>query len=280
MGAHPHEMAFSPDGRTVYVTDNGVLWMTETGPGGNTVSIVDIRAEKNVGRIDLGEYRRPHGIAMDPKTGHLLVTTERPSALLVVDPRARKVLRKLATGGEAPHMVLPDREGRWAYVSNTNTGAIGAVDLESGQVKLIPVGARPQGAAFSPDFTRLYVANSGGASITVIDTRKKKAIGEIACGKGPVRLAVTPDGGTIVYALQAGEAVGFANAKTLKQEAEAPLTGQPVSLTLSLDGRTAYSSVQSQDKIFVLSIAGRKVERVIEAPKGSGPDPFLPLNPE
>jgi YVTN family beta-propeller protein len=233
VGAHPHEMAFSADGRYVYVTDNGVLWMTEAGPGGNTVSIVD--------------------------------------------PRARQVLRRLPTGGEAPHMVLLDGAGRRAYVSNTNTGTIGVVDLESGAVKTIAVGPRPQGAALSPDFGRLYVANSGGESISVIDTEKQELTAEIRCGKAPVRLAVTPDGSTLVYALQAGQAVGFASTRTLKEDKQAPLSGQPVSLTLSLDGRTAYSSVQAQDRIFVISVAGRKVECIIEAPKGSGPDPFLPL---
>ena len=33
VGGHPHELALSPDGRYVYSTDNGVVWMTETGPG-------------------------------------------------------------------------------------------------------------------------------------------------------------------------------------------------------------------------------------------------------
>jgi hypothetical protein len=88
---------------------------------------------------------------------------------------------------------------------------------------------------------------------------------------------VTPDGNTVIYALQAGQAVGFANTKTLQEEKQIPLPGQPVSLTLSADQRSAFSSVQAQDKIFVISIADRKIERVITAPAASGPDPFRPL---
>src|SRR6266545_6322565 len=37
VGEHPHELVFSPDGRYVYTTDNGVLWMTEKADGNNTV---------------------------------------------------------------------------------------------------------------------------------------------------------------------------------------------------------------------------------------------------
>ena len=43
-GAFPHEMAFSPDRRFLYVTDNSMLWMTDKGEGGNTITIIDVAA--------------------------------------------------------------------------------------------------------------------------------------------------------------------------------------------------------------------------------------------
>src|SRR5689334_8963208 len=78
VGDHPHEAVLSPDKRLLYVTDNGILWMTYKGEGGNTISIVDVRARKKVGVIDLGTSRRPHGIDVDPKTVHIVATTENP----------------------------------------------------------------------------------------------------------------------------------------------------------------------------------------------------------
>ena len=42
VGVHPHELSISVDKKTLYVADNGVLWMTETGPGENTISIVGV----------------------------------------------------------------------------------------------------------------------------------------------------------------------------------------------------------------------------------------------
>ena len=82
VGAYPHEIAFSPDRRLLYVTDNGVLWMTNPGEAGNTISILDRATRKKIGVIDLGAYRRSHGIAVDPKTGRLAVTVENPAAAL------------------------------------------------------------------------------------------------------------------------------------------------------------------------------------------------------
>ena len=277
IGGHPHEMTFSPDGRYVYTTDNGVLWMTETGQGGNTVSIVDTRTQALVGTIDLGTYRRPHGIDVDPRTGNLLVTTELPSMLLMIDPRARKVVKEYDVKGKAPHIVKLAGDRAWAYTSNTDTGTLSAINLQTGEVKLIPIGERPQGMAFSPDGRLLYVTNMGSDSISIIDTQSKTRIGDIPVGKGPVRIMITPDGRTAVYALQQGEAVGFASTGTRKEEGQVKLTGQPVSLTFSADSNYAFSAVQSQDKIFVIRLATRQIEKVISAPPGAGPDPYLPL---
>jgi hypothetical protein len=78
VGAHPHEMVLSSDGRYVYTTDNGTMKIEQAGTGGNTVSIIDIPGRKKVGEISTGKFRRPHGIDLDRKTGNLLVSCELP----------------------------------------------------------------------------------------------------------------------------------------------------------------------------------------------------------
>lgn len=277
VGTHPHEAVLSADKRLLYVTDNGILWMTNPGQGGNTISIVDVKSRKKTGVIDLGGYRRPHGIDIDPNTGHLVATIENPSGLVLVDPVARKVLRKYDVKGEAPHMVLLGPGSRMAYVSNTNTGTLAAVNLQTGEAKTIPTGARPQGTVFSRDRKTIYVTNSEANTISIVDVNKFQVTGTIQTGKWPCRVALAPDGKSLIYALQVGEAVGFADLATGKEEKRVPLGGKLVSLTLSSDGRYAYSSAQEQDKISVISIAERKVISIIQTPKDAGPDPVIPL---
>ena len=105
VGRYPHEIAFSPDHRFFYVTDNGMLWMTDPGAGGNTISIIDVRSRKKTGVIDLVDLRRPHGIAVVPQTGEIVVTIENPYGLLRIDPVTRKVVRRYDVAGNSPHMV-------------------------------------------------------------------------------------------------------------------------------------------------------------------------------
>ena len=277
LGGFPHEGVLSPDGRLLYVTDNGVLWMTDEGDGGNTVSIIDVQAMKRVGVIDLGRFRRPHGIALDAAYGRLCVTTEKPSRLLVINAAARKVLRDYDIQGKSPHMVTLGSGGVWAFVSNSDTNAVAAVHLATGRVKLIPTGQRPQGSALAPGGSRLYVVNSNSGSISIIDTQRQAAVGTIPIGAGAGRIAVTPDGKSLVYNLQGDQGVGFADVADGKQVAFIPLGGRPLSLTMTRDGQRVFSSIQDQDRAFVISVSGRKILRTFQLPKGAGPDPVIPF---
>jgi YVTN family beta-propeller protein len=278
VGLYPHEMAFSTDRRLLYVSDNGVEWMTDTGKGDNTLSVIDIAARKKVGVIDLGQYYRPHGILVLPKNGHLVVTIENPDGLLLIDPGAKKVLRKYDTNGQDPHMVLlgPNAESAWA--SNAHNGEVAIVNLASGKVeKTIPTGKNPQGAVMTKDQKWVFLTNTASNTISVIDAMKRAVVGEIKTSDGPARIVLTPDEKTLVYNLLTGSAVGFADIQSRKETSVVSLPGRPLSLSNSRDGKTAYLGIQDSDKIAVVSVPAGKIIRIIETPKGAGPDTVAPL---
>jgi len=274
---HPHEMVLSPDGRHVYTSDNGTMAIEHPGAGGNTVSIVDVVTRKKVGEISLGQYHRPHGIDVDRRTGTIYVSCEYPDQLLALDPLQKRVLRTYDTKGKTAHMVTLGPKGEWAYVSNSSSQTVAAVNVKSGKVKLIPVGDRPEGSALSTDGKHLYVTNRESAEITIIDTTKQATVGSIKTSRGPVRMKVTPDG-MLVYALLHDNAVGIADAATRKEVAVVPLEGMPVSLDLSHDGKYAYASAQDDDTVHVVSVTGRQVIRKIKTPSKMFPDPVMEVN--
>ncbi|MEP7364269.1 MAG: hypothetical protein ABI972_13525 [Acidobacteriota bacterium] len=277
VGTYPHEIVSSLDGKTLYVSNNGILWMQYAGEGGNTISMIDRKTRIKIGDIDLGTNRRPHGMAVQPKTGLLAITTENPDGLVLVDPVAKKVLRRFDVKGEDPHMVLFDASGQWAYVSNSTTGTVAAIEISTGKTLVIPTGKRPQGSALAPDAKTIYITNADSNTISMIDATQRKVVGEIKTGNGPNRVAITPDGKTLVYSLGAAHAAAFADVATRKEILQIPLSGQPLSLTMSRDGKWAFSGVQDKDKMHVIDVAQRKIVRTIETPKESGPDPALPL---
>ena len=277
-GQHPHEMILSTDGRYLYTTDNGTMRVEHPGAGGNSLSIIDVAARRKFADIPLGEYHRPHGIDLDPATGNLAVTTELPDQLLLVDPAKRTVLKHFATKGKTSHMVKFGLGAQWAYVSNGGSSNISAINLKTGEVKLIPTGNRPEGLVLSKDGKELYVCNRESASLTVIDTARNSAIANIPTGEGPVRIALTPDGNTLVYAMMHDKKIGFANPKTRTQTDYLILPLQPVSLELSPDGGHAFASAEESDIVYVLSVGQKRIIAELHTAKGSGPDPVFEIS--
>src|SRR5688572_15963958 len=55
-GRGPHEVVVTPDGKKAFVSNY-------EGPG-DTISVVDVPARKELLRIPLGEHRAPHGLAV------------------------------------------------------------------------------------------------------------------------------------------------------------------------------------------------------------------------
>jgi YVTN family beta-propeller protein len=275
---HPHEMVFSPDGRYAFTTDNGTMRIEQAGTGGNTISIIDLKERRKVGEISTGEFRRPHGIAwVNAKTpGQLLVSTELPDQLLIIDAVARKVIRTLPTGGKTSHMVVASPDGKYAFISNSTSANVSAIELATGKVKLIPAGPRPEGSVVSKDGKRLYVCNRDGASISIIDVGRLEVIQTVKTGGGPVRVALTPDQKYAVYGLLNEQGVEWidtaSGAIAGHVDLKAPL-GQIVSLHLSKDGKLAYAANENMDTVYVVSLAEKKLVRTFKTEKGASPDP-------
>ena len=276
VGETPHEVALSRDGRFAYVSDNGVLWMDYDGPGGNTISIIDLESFRRVGILPLGKFHRPHGIGPDPHSSRAFVTAENPDRLVLVDLDARAVIKDFDNGGGDPHMVTFGPDG-WGYVSNTATGTVGAVHAVTGELHLIEVGKGPQGSLLSRDGSKLWVTCRDEGRIDVIDTASKSVVGSIATGPGVNRIVATDDESLLVYSLQTGEAVGIADPHTMKELAQIPLGGSPLSISLSKDDRHAFAGVQDEDQIWIVSVGDRKVVQVIDTPPGMGPDPVIEI---
>lgn len=277
VGQHPHEMVFSRDRQHLYTTDNGTMRIEHPGKGGNSISIIDVGARKKIGDISLGDYFRPHGIDVDRQTGMLAVTTELPDQLLIVDPMKRSVVRHFEPKGKTSHMVTFGPGAKWAYVSNSSSGTVAAINVTTGEAKLIKTGDRPEGSVLSKDGKELYVVNRDSNNITVINTVTQQAMANITTGKGPVRIALTPDGGTLVYALMHDKKLAFADPKQRMETDHVIIPGEPVSCSLSQSGMLAFTSSETTDTVYIVSIATKKIVGEIKLPQGSGPDPVLQL---
>ena len=190
-------LIFSPDGSRIYLSDvNGNIKVfgvdaSHHVQGLNSIPLPPAGAPRRQTEI-------PAGLACSADGRRLYVALNLGNGLAELDPAAGKVLRQWPTG-VAPYDVA--LAGRKIYVSNWGGRRPGA-GSDTGPAGL--------GTLVRVDSTR-YIASEG--SVTVIDSRSGKVIGEIVVGQHASALAVAPGGKTVVVANAASDTLSVIDTK-------------------------------------------------------------------
>ena len=135
-------------------------------------------------------YSSPISISRDDK----LVWSVNPSSdsVSVIRTDTNRIVGKVTVGDE-PHSVALDPAGRYAYVANAADSSITVIRIVNGKpsrfsAKVDPkfgpkgrivTGAEPWDIVASPDGLRVFVANSGQDTISVLDVAARKLIGSV-----------------------------------------------------------------------------------------------------
>jgi YVTN family beta-propeller protein len=276
VGKKPHEMALSRDGRLAYATLYGIDLYTQPDEGGRAIAIVDLQKRAKLGEIDLGKYRRPHGIEVGHRSGLLYVTCDHPASLLVVDPQRREIKSaiELADPNSLSHMVavLPDEAA--AFVANSGTGTVSVIDLTSNkEVQRISIGGVPMGMALTADGTTLFATNRPANGVAVIDTAQRKVKRIIEISGHPVRAHLTPDGRWLLVTLIDSGELAVVDAKELSLVRRLAIGQRVEGLTVDSAGVYGYASAQADNKVIKFSLSDWKP--VLEIPTRTRPDPLI-----
>lgn len=281
-GAGPHEVAVRADGALAVVSDYG-----EATPG-RTLSVLDLAGRRLARTIDLGAYRRPHGLAWVPRSGRLLVTVEAQAAVLEVDVDEGKVLRALPTRAQTSHMVAVAPDGERAFVANIVPGTVTALDLASGEVLAeIEAGAGCEGIDVAPDGGEVWTANRAAGTLSVLDARSLETRATLDAPGFPIRVKLTPDGKrALVSCAQAGEVCVFdvAERRLLAAIGLADLAGEaggtmlgagfqgpvPIGIQVHPDGATAWVAGSGLARVAVLDLGSLALRG--SYPTGRQPD--------
>lgn len=287
VGAGPHEVAVSPDGRTAVVTNYGTR-----GEPGSTLSVIDVAERQVIRTIDLTPYHRPHGIEFFPDGKRAIVTCEREQKLVVVDVEAGGVVQAIDTDQRVSHMAALGPDAKRAFVANIGSGSVSVVDLEEGElVKVIETGAGAEGIALRPGEPEVWVTNRSADTVSVIDTRSLEVLETIACASFPIRIAFTPDGAeALITCAHSGDAA-IVNAhereivhrisidaepveqNERQQRLFRDVFGQspvPIGALVRPDGQRAYIANTNADVIAEVDPVQRRIVRMF--PAGREPD--------
>jgi YVTN family beta-propeller protein len=234
VGAQPTAVAFSPAGRTSYVTNQfgqslsvidvesntqvntipvlGDPFVVAVSPDGGTVYVTDnsarlyaidaatetIRATMSVSSISNGLVFNASGTRV---YASLLFTGE----IVEIDAHADVVIRRMPIGGGLLQGIVISTDGSELYVADEDLNVLRVVSVETGtQVAAVPLSGRGFGVALSPDNAQVYVSLSLDGVVDVVDRASRTVVRTIATGGTPRRIAFSAGGETAVIANEDG----------------------------------------------------------------------------
>lgn len=237
-----HNVQVAPDGKSVWVT---AVPMDSTGI--NQLVVIDVNTGIIKNRVQLGKDLHVAHVVLDNESKYAFVTAKESNQVMQVDATTYEVVRKFDLGtGYSPHglryakgklyvanmdaksmsviniadgkitdiplggvavQTAVTQDGKFVFASLYDTKEVIRYDLQSGEIKRIPLPAGAQGPIqlyATPDSKLLYVADQGelmerpvSNKVFVIDISDAKVINTITVGNKAHGVVVSKDGTTV-----------------------------------------------------------------------------------
>ncbi|WP_410507017.1 PKD domain-containing protein [Methanosarcina hadiensis] len=270
VGISPIGVAFSPDGKNVYVTN---AHYNRKG----SVSVIDTAINKVTATIDLGDKYGPYGIAATPDGKKLYVANRDINGVSVIDTSAKTVIATVPAG-KWPMGVAASQDGTKVYVTNRYSNNVSVIDTGTNAViDSVKVETGPCGIAVSPDGAKIYVSNCESRTVSIIDTDSNTVTASVPVEEWPMGVAVSPDGTKAYVANQRSNNVSVIDTATKTVVASVKVGRNPYGISVTPDGTKVYVANCGDDEHLgnTVSIIDTATNRVITTEKtGYSPAAF------
>jgi YVTN family beta-propeller protein len=242
VGNEPEGVAIAPNGRTIYVANQGSHVLSVVEAASRRVTAVPLRATARF--VTTSRDGRLIFVSMynDDKSG---------SGVAVVDAASRKVVRYLGTGVQPYALAVGPDDRVWVPIhSQRRVEIYTAFDQRpAGQVKVPP---NPHAVAFSARLMRAFTPNHESNAVSIIDMRTDKMLKSIPVSRSPHSIAVSPDGRTVLVAGYDANTADLIDAASLRRTGPFPVGKSPQSVAFASDGKHAYVVNEGDDTVSVL----------------------------
>lgn len=264
VGADPHEVIASTDGKMAYVSNTG-------GGRFHILNVIDLVAQKTIDSIDTNPLLGPHGLAF--ANGKLWFTAEGSKAVASYDPAIKKIDWITGTGQNRTHMVEVTKDGKNVYTTNTVGGTVSLLTKANTEWSQTVVSTFKgiEGFDISPDGKEIWAVAAENGSIYIIDTASKAVIKTLeAKAVGANRLRITYDGKlALISSLRTGELVIY-DVKARKELKRLKVGTGAAGLLIDLDNTRAFVACSPDNYVAVVNLKTFEVTTRIDV--GGRPD--------
>lgn len=227
------EMAFSPDGTRLYVSNFRKHLVLEIDP-----EKLEVLRTFPVGK-------NPKTLVVSPDGSRVYVSNWSSDTVTAIDVHSGEVLGHIRTGNQ-PRGIDVSPDGRFLYVSNCAGNTVTMVDTQKLQaVKTIRLKKRaptkPRHVKVSPDGKLVYVTAQAVGFLYALDAATMEIMGKARTGSGPKTVDITSDGRWAFTANFTGDSITTINLSTYEsRNVHEPVVREPCGLAVSPDDRKLY----------------------------------------
>jgi YVTN family beta-propeller protein len=235
--------------------------------------VVDTATNSIKTTIPLSANGSTLSVAVSPSGDRVYAINNANGDVLTIDTASNTVINTLTLSLAAYLAVSPD--GAKLYVPGGSD--VSVIDTAANTViKTIPVGSVAQGAAFTPDGKKAYVANKGDGTVSVIDVASGTVSKTVTVGSNPFYVAVTPDGSKVYVAntnTSGTVSVIDTATDTLKTGPGYPISvgNDPESIAVTPDGSKVYVVNVGGNSVSVINTSTDAVSTTIASVSDGGP---------
>ena len=253
VGADPHEVIASADGKMAYVSNTG-------GGRFHVLNVIDLVAQKTIDSIDTSPLLGPHGLAF--ANGKLWFTAEGSKAIGSYDPATKKIDWIMGTGQGRTHMVEVTKDGQHIYSTSTDGGTVSLLNkTNTNWVQTVVLTSKGvEGFDITPDGKEIWAVAAENGSIYIIDTASKAVIKTLeAKAVGANRLRITYDGKlALISSLRTGELFIY-DVKTRKELKKVKVGTGAAGLLIDPDNTRAFVACSPDNYVAVVDLKTFKV---------------------
>ena len=213
--------------------------------------------------------------------GTLLVANKTDRTLSIIDTGAGKEQRAVKEDGPTGHEVTASPDGKVAYVPIYGDSGVGRAGSDGQNMMVIDIasgktvgnvdfgkGVRPHHPVIGPKNHLLYVTTELNQTVSIIDPKTLKIVGEVPTGANESHMLAISRDGKRGYTAN----VGPGSVSVLDLEAKKTIAVIPISakrtqrIALSHDGKIAWTADQGEPRLAAIDTATNKIDHWIPLP--------------
>ncbi|WP_266367108.1 beta-propeller fold lactonase family protein [Tellurirhabdus rosea] len=244
LGDLPLNMAVSPNGKQLAITNNG--------QSKQTIQLVDIASEKLLSELEIPKSWV--GIRFSPDGSKLYASGGNDNRIVVYDIANGQLKEsgRIELGKPWPVKISVagvelDAKGQTVYAVTKEDSALYICDAAAGTIRSkVKLDAEPYTVLRAPNGEDLYISIWGGEKVVIFSPAQNKITGQIATGSHPNDMTITRDGRYLFTANANDNSVSVIDLKARKVVEtlntalfpDAPAGSTPNGLALTPDGKT------------------------------------------